>query len=141
MSKKWTDNDLKILAKTIYGEARGEIEEGRIAVAMVILNRWRDPKRKADSSITKTCQRDKQFSCWNKNDPNYSKVCKVDGNSPVYNVCYAIGLYALEIEDADDPTKGATHYHAAWMMPRPKWAQKKKPCLRLDGHLFYNNVK
>ena len=34
-----TDNDLRIMANAVYGEARGEPYEGQVAVAAVILNR------------------------------------------------------------------------------------------------------
>ncbi len=34
-----TENDLKIMANAVYGEARGEPYEGQVAVAAVILNR------------------------------------------------------------------------------------------------------
>lgn len=34
-----SDNDLKIMANAVYGEARGEPYEGQVAVAAVILNR------------------------------------------------------------------------------------------------------
>ena len=37
-------NDLDILARTLYGEARGEGTEGMEAVANVIMNRYRKPK-------------------------------------------------------------------------------------------------
>jgi N-acetylmuramoyl-L-alanine amidase len=36
-------NDLHLLAKAVYGEARGEPLEGQVAVAAVILNRVRSP--------------------------------------------------------------------------------------------------
>jgi len=36
-----SDNDLKIMANAVYGEARGEPFEGQVAVAAVILNRVR----------------------------------------------------------------------------------------------------
>jgi len=36
-------NDLHLLAKAIYGEARGEPFEGQVAIAAVILNRVRSP--------------------------------------------------------------------------------------------------
>lgn len=38
-----SDNDFWILAKAVYGEARGEPFEGQVAVAAVILNRTRSP--------------------------------------------------------------------------------------------------
>ena len=34
-----TSKIIETLAKTIYGEARGECEQGRIAIACVIMNR------------------------------------------------------------------------------------------------------
>ena len=39
-----TDNDLYLLAKCVYAEARGEPYEGKVAVAAVVLNRVRSPE-------------------------------------------------------------------------------------------------
>jgi N-acetylmuramoyl-L-alanine amidase len=39
-----SDNDIKIMANAVYGEARGEPYEGQVAVAAVILNRVRSPE-------------------------------------------------------------------------------------------------
>ena len=36
--------DVDLLAHMVYGEARGESKEGKVAVAAVILNRTQDPK-------------------------------------------------------------------------------------------------
>lgn len=38
-----SDNDMKIMANAVYGEARGEPFEGQVAVAAVILNRVKSP--------------------------------------------------------------------------------------------------
>lgn len=38
-----SDNDLKMMANAVYGEARGEPFEGQVAVAAVILNRVKSP--------------------------------------------------------------------------------------------------
>ncbi|MOA09012.1 Spore cortex-lytic enzyme precursor [compost metagenome] len=38
-----SDNDLRIMANAVYGEARGEPFEGQVAVAAVILNRVKSP--------------------------------------------------------------------------------------------------
>ncbi|MBO2944135.1 spore cortex-lytic enzyme [Paenibacillus sp. F411] len=38
-----SDNELKIMANAVYGEARGEPFEGQVAVAAVILNRVKSP--------------------------------------------------------------------------------------------------
>ena len=39
-----TENDLQILARTLFGEARGEGDEGLEAVACVIMNRFKANK-------------------------------------------------------------------------------------------------
>ncbi len=36
-------NDINLLARTVYGEARGEPYVGQVAVAAVVLNRMKDP--------------------------------------------------------------------------------------------------
>lgn len=42
-SGRFDDADLKLLARTVYGEARGEPYEGQVAVAAVVLNRLDNP--------------------------------------------------------------------------------------------------
>ena len=56
--------DLDIAARTLWGEARGEADEGMEAVMVTIVNRWRSPKFRLDATLSGTCQRPKQFSCW-----------------------------------------------------------------------------
>ncbi|MGF9979457.1 spore cortex-lytic enzyme [Viridibacillus arvi] len=41
---KYSDQDLKLMANAVYGEARGEPYEGQVAVAAVILNRLDSPE-------------------------------------------------------------------------------------------------
>ncbi|WP_019122760.1 spore cortex-lytic enzyme [Brevibacillus massiliensis] len=43
-SKRFPENELRIMAQCVYGEARGEPYEGQVAVAAVILNRVRSPQ-------------------------------------------------------------------------------------------------
>lgn len=62
-----------LLGLTVYGEARGEIPEGRMAVAQVILNRsrlWKQP-------IKDVCLATNQFSCFLDGDPNLPKLVKI----------------------------------------------------------------
>ncbi len=42
-TKQYSDNDMKLMANAVYGEARGEAYIGQVAVASVILNRVRNP--------------------------------------------------------------------------------------------------
>ena len=68
------EHDIDILARTIYGEARGEKTAGKKAVACVIMNRYKAKKWFSGKTIAETCQKPWQFSCWNKNDPNRQKI-------------------------------------------------------------------
>ena len=69
-----TEKDLDILARTLWGEARGESLAGQIAVAWTIRNRVNDGNAKSwwGEGYVGVCQKPYQFSCWNKNDPNFA---------------------------------------------------------------------
>lgn len=43
MPAGFSNNDIRLLAQTVYGEARGEPYEGQVAIAAVILNRLNSP--------------------------------------------------------------------------------------------------
>ena len=65
--------NLEYMARTIWGEARGEDEQGKIAVGHVIKNR-RDKQTWMGKTIKDVCLKKWQFSCWNENDPNREKI-------------------------------------------------------------------
>jgi N-acetylmuramoyl-L-alanine amidase len=131
-------NDLIVLAKTIYGEARGENSLGKYAVACVIYNRWKRAKGK--KTIAGICLAKYQFSCWNISDPN----CKIlteetfDPFDVVFTSCLQEATFVLRDGKHKDPTVGALHYHTKQIMP--KWATGKEPCYAIGNHLFYNNI-
>ena len=68
-----TEKDRYILARTLWGEARGESLAGQIAVAWTIRNRVDDGNTKSwwGEGYAGVCQKPYQFSCW-KNDPNFA---------------------------------------------------------------------
>ena len=125
--------DVDVVARTVYGEARGESQEGRIAVAKVIVNRWRH----SGGSLESVCKKPKQFSCWNVDDPNYPIIKDVTYADQVFLQCLSAVAVALDLKAAD-PTKGSRHYHA----PRvsPYWAVGHTPVVEIGGHVFYNDV-
>lgn len=63
--------DLLYFALTVYGEARGENNVSRKAIAWIIQNRF-DKLHK--NSYEKVVLRRTQFSCWLKSDKNYEKL-------------------------------------------------------------------
>lgn len=66
-------DDEQAMTLTIFGEARGEQIEGKLAVASVILNRLAKPQRYAPT-VKDVCLQPKQFSCWNGGDANYEAI-------------------------------------------------------------------
>jgi spore germination cell wall hydrolase CwlJ-like protein/GNAT superfamily N-acetyltransferase len=63
----------KILAHTMWGEARDQGVPGMIAIGNVIKNRANDEahERRFGKGIVGVATKPKQFSCWNHNDPNF----------------------------------------------------------------------
>ena len=133
-------NETEILAKTIYGEARGESVAGQEAVANVILNRVKMNLIQPmwwGKTIQEVCLKPFQFSCWNKNDPNF-KILQGDlSQNPVYQICERIAKRALA-GCLKDNTNGATHYHS--FACHPLWARHLVPCAQIGHHLFYKGV-
>jgi hypothetical protein len=140
------NDDEDILARTIFGEARGEGIEGMEAVACVIMNRIRAKKWFTGyvikngikiPSVAQTCLKKAQFSCWNKNDPNYPLLMKISKSDKLFNQCLIIAKRALNAQ-LTDFTNGALYYHTKAI--KPKWAIGKSPCYEIKNHLFYNDV-
>ncbi|HLF96155.1 MAG TPA: cell wall hydrolase [Methylococcaceae bacterium] len=128
--------DIDTLARTVWGEARGEGREGREAVASVVLNRLKNPAR-FGNSIEKICLQPFQFSCWNANDPNRPQLENADASDPVFAECLAIAQAAAQGRLADS-VLGADHYHTDGVSP--DWSRGKVPCVTIGSHLFYNDI-
>lgn len=140
------DAEIDVLARTLWGEARGEGRAGMLAVAHVVFNRiaarswW-------GRDVISVCKKPWQFSCWNANDPNRSGLLALTA---------ANGLFAMATDAARtvaaaehdgtrhdsgaDPTAGATHYYAPHAVALPKWARGRVPCARIGRHLFFKGV-
>lgn len=128
--------ELEVMAKTLYGEARGEKLEGIKAVANVIVNRAKNPCWWG-RDIKSVCLKPQQFSCWNENDPN-SRILERDlSGDVVYGVCLNVAKRAIAGVLRDN-TKGATHYHTKAV--KPKWAELQVPCAAIGNHLFYKDI-
>ena len=130
--------EVDTLARTIWGEARGEGSIGMQAVAAVILNRVEYSEGRAGfwwgNDIIAVCQKPYQFSCWNKNDANYKKLLEIDTSDIHFATAIRIARRALA-GVMDDPTGHATHYHVQGIMPH--WAEDEKPTAAIGRHLFY----
>lgn len=127
-----------ILARTIWGEARGETLAGKEAVANVILNRAKKAQLSGHywwgDTIEEVCLKPYQFSCWNENDVNYRRVIAVDASDPNFAICQRIARRAVN-GLLEDNVFGADHYHAIGI--HPAWAEGRVPVAEIGGHIFY----
>lgn len=137
-----SEKDRDILARTLWGEARGEGLDGQVAVAWTIRNRVFDGNDKSwwGEGYAGVCLKPWQFSCWNQNDPNHAYLC---GAKPIPAAQFAQAQRAADqvmSGSVPDPTGGATHYYATTMPKAPAWAAKAKQTLRLGHHVFFKDV-
>ncbi|MGV8917820.1 MAG: cell wall hydrolase [Pseudomonas sp.] len=136
------DKDVDVLARTLFGEARGEGVGGMIAVAWSIRNRVTDGKDKSwwGEGYAGVCLAPYQFSCWNKNDPNfpYLSGAKLIPAGEFANCQKAASAVIDGV--VPDPTGGATHYYATTMPNPPAWAAGATQTLKLGHHIFFRNV-
>ena len=128
--------DFDILARTVYGEARGEPMEGKIAVARVVVNRW---LHATDQTLEAVCKKPFQFSCWNSTDPNEPKIRAVGYEDPVLRECMIAGLTAMNLKPEQDPTMGARHY--CTLSATPEWIQGRHPTVNIGRHQFFAGIK
>jgi len=123
------------MARTVYGEARGEGAAGMTAVAWVIKNRAAKPGWWGHD-IESVCRARMQFDCWNANDPNSAKCAAVTLADPYFaeatNICSAVISGATP-----DPTDGATYYYAKSMPHPPEWAVGKTPTATIGSQIFF----
>ena len=130
------------LARTIYGEARGEPARGKEAVAAVVMNRVNRATERGGwwwgASVAEVCRGPWQFSCWNPDDPNRATIERADEKDGEFASCLRIARRAV-MGALDDPTRGATHYHAA--NAAPPWAAGRAPSAVIGRHKFYNDVE
>lgn len=131
-----------VLARTVWGEARGESVRGKEAVAAVVMNRVRRAGARGrywwGSSVVEVCRRPWQFSCWNESDPNAAKCGAVTVEDRNFRACLRIARRAIA-GVLDDPTNGATHYHRTGLLP--PWTRGRTPSAAIGNHLFYNDVE
>lgn len=117
---KYTQDDLMLLARLVYGEARGESFTGQVAVAAVVLNRLEDGR--FGSTIREVIYEQDAFTVVNDGQINLKP------NSTAIKAAKA----ALE---GEDPTDGALYYfnpaksNSAWMWSRTVTG-------RIGSHLF-----
>lgn len=135
---KDSQKQIDCLAENIYFESAYEPTHGRIAVALVTLNRVQDP-RYPDTICEVVKQKtrivsigDKRIVC------QFSWYCEADKsvrNMKAYMEAKQIALYVYaNYENIKDFTNGALFYHADYVNPR--WRGLEKTVV-IGRHIFY----
>lgn len=118
-----TQTDLDCLAKVIYHEARGEPEEGQVAVAWVVMNRLNS--QRFSNTICGVVYQKSQFS-W-----TAFKYKIRDRNA--YELAENLARLVL-YEAIPDPTNGAIYFDSLGRKP----GRKTKQLVKIKHHYFYS---
>lgn len=142
----WKLDESQILGLAIYGEARGESAEGKIAVGSVILERV-DHRGWDGKNVHEVCLKKYQFSCFNPTDPNRGKLLYIAENwdacmatDPVLNDCYTIAVGLLNGRIQRTPEIAASNccqYLAPYCKDSVDWWKDMKLIAKIGGHEFY----
>jgi spore germination cell wall hydrolase CwlJ-like protein len=133
-AKKATgDKQVKCLAENIYYESRGESLVGQVAVAKVTMNRVLEGYA---STVCGVVKQRSPGGC------QFSWVCNGKGNPPasddLWTQAVSIALVTInEAEKVEDPTSGATHFHATYINWKPAWKQVTDSVSQIGNHVFY----
>jgi len=126
---KETQKQVDCLADNIYHEAGYEPEDGKVAVALVTLNRLQDPRFPKD--ICAVVKQKTRSTC------QFSWFCenKVTNRAKeVYTQARDIAVHVyVNYEKLPDITGGALYYHADYVNPR--WKLEKTTTI--GRHIFY----
>lgn len=131
------ENQIDVVARTLWGEARGEGYTGMQAVANVIMNRV---ERGGWYGLTpsEVCKKPYQFSCWLKSDPNYNKLTAVTTSDRLFKQAQDIATLAVNGQLADI-TGGATEYHTKAITPNWNYDKLTKTA-SIGQHIFYKSA-
>lgn len=131
-TKVVNEEQLKCLADNIYFEARSERDLGKIAVALVTLNRKYHPKY--PNTICGVVRQQKKYGYC-----QFSWVCDKSlsiKNITLYDKCKRIAKRVIiNYNLMKDFTNGANHYHRNDV--NPNWAKRTKVTTIIGKHIFY----
>jgi N-acetylmuramoyl-L-alanine amidase len=115
-----TDNDLKLMANAVFGEARGESYIGQVAVAAVILNRVKSAK--FPNTVSGVIFQPGAFTA-----VSDGQIWLTPNASAKKAVLDALG--------GDDPTNGCIYYFNP-ATATSKWIWSRQQVLTIGKHIF-----
>lgn len=119
-SNSISNNDLALLAKAVYAEARGESYVGQVAVAAVILNRVKSSK--FPNTISGVIYQPYAFTCVNDGQINLTP------NQTAYKA-------AQDALNGWDPTYGAIYYYNP-KTATSSWIRTRTSTITIGKHVF-----
>ena len=122
------DYDYDLIAKTVYGEARGESFDGRKAIMDVIRNRMNNCRLSSKQVITR--------KGYNKVSKKYEYAfdgvnVEVNDKEVYERIRSEITLYL----SLDDITDGATYFYSG--LKEPYWTSNRQKIKTIGQHHFY----
>jgi spore germination cell wall hydrolase CwlJ-like protein len=129
------DAEIACLALTIYYEARGESEQGKLAVGQVVMNRTRSTRFPA--SICDVVQEggERRHQC------QFSWWCDGLSDRPRDKPALRESLRLAQViyhGCMPDPTRGALWYHSTAV--NPAWSRTSGPGKKIGRHVFYRGA-
>lgn len=135
------EDEVRLLAATVFGEARSEGELGMRAVAHVMVNRI---GQRFGEDLATVILAPRQFSVWNRGDPNRRLVLNLVRDPDHYvtdvdqwETAQRIAREVLAGQSVD-PTGGALFYHTRAV--RPNWSHYGVGRQTIGEHIFYADV-
>lgn len=134
------EDDVRLLAATMWAEARSEGADGMRAVAHVIVNRIGD---RFGDDLETVILAPRQFSAWNIGDPNRplarnpERYATGGANLETWTLAQQIAREVLSGQSVD-PTNGALFYHTRTI--RPWWSRYGEDARTIGAHVFYRDV-
>ena len=131
MSVSREDSEERVLAATLYAEARGEGERGMTACGAVIRNRaTRNRSYWGGKKIRDVCLHQNQFECWN--GRNSIEV----NDSGSFDLALQVARNIIS-GNYKDETGGADHYNNPDKEGYPSWTQNCVRTVKIGNHQFY----
>ena len=132
----------ELLRRCMWGEGRGEPPHGMYAIGWTARNRREDSGRRWPNTYRGVILQPKQFSAFNKGDPNYQKMLNIwrlrkGANLRAWKIACDYAYELCHLPDLGrDPTHSANHYHDISIKP-PYWARGKEPTVEIGRLVFY----
>lgn len=125
-------SELKCIAATVYGEARGESDLGQILVARTVLNRVDDARW--PQSPCRVVRQRRQYAGFSE------AVLRRPAEVSAWERATAAALAAAAGSLQEIKCSSATHFHEASV--RPSWVNSDRMVrlCQVDNHIFYKEL-